>query len=43
MYVSQERIRKKLLLKFKNFIMEEDINHKLCAMKCTPSYVKLVK
>jgi hypothetical protein len=43
MYVIQERIRKKLLLRFKNFIMKGVINDKLCTMKCTPSYVRLVK
>jgi hypothetical protein len=43
MYVRQERIRKKLLLKFKNFIMDGDINHELCTRKCILSYVKLVK
>jgi hypothetical protein len=44
MYVSQERkYKKEVTLKFKNFILDEDINHELCTMKCIPSYVKFVK
>jgi hypothetical protein len=43
-YVCKSRKNKKeATLKFKNFILDEDINHELCTIKCMLSYVRLVK
>jgi hypothetical protein len=35
--------KKEVTLKFKNFILDGDINHELCTIKCILSYVRPVK